>query len=131
MKTIICDFDMTLVDSQLRPIDHVIDFLNKHYGKYNIAIVSGRPLSAYNAIEKRLKVLGVKFNRIYLNPNLDGKLEHKKHIARKLNKDNNVALAIDDDIHMLNMYKNEGINAVSQANLNSTILKFSWNRRFA
>ena len=131
MKTIICDYDMTLVDNRLWPIDHVIDFLNKHYGKYNIVIVSGRPLSNQNAIEKRLKVLGVKYNRIYLNPSLGGKLEHKKYIARKLNKNNNVALAIDDDIHMLNMYKNEGIHAVSPSNLNNEILKFSWNRRFA
>ena len=131
MKTIICDFDMTLVDRNLYPIDHVIDFINKHYGRYNIAIVSGRPLSSQDAIERRLKAIGVKYNRIYLNPTLDGKLEHKKHIAMRLNKNQNVVLAIDDDIHALNIYKHEGILAVSPSNINSTVLKFNWNHRFA
>lgn len=130
MKTIICDLDGTLIDDRLWPIDHVINFINRNHGKYNIAIVTGKPISVYSQTIKRLKSLGVKYDRLYMSPAIGMDLAYKKEIARKLNRDGNVELAIDNDIHAREIYQNEGIVSYSPSNIDTAVLKFNWSHHF-
>mgnify|MGYP003350253615 FL=1 len=131
MKTIICDIDGTLWNERLQPIQHVIDFINANYGKYNIALVTGRLSGIQSQTVDRLKKDGIKYNRIYMNPgSVSAMYDHKEKIAKMLNKDGDVVLAIDNDMRARDIYKAAGIHTCSPSNVNSQLLKMSWDNVF-
>ena len=120
MASIICDIDGTLLRNGDEPIAHTITWLNNHYGKYTIIIVTGRNQSTRQETVRELKQADIRYNRLIMNPGSTADTAEYKYNTGKKYKP---ILAIDDNPTMRRAYERAGVKAVSPSELSDNMLK--------
>ena len=123
MQSIICDIDDTLLHNGSFPIKHTIDWVNRHYGRYKIILVTGRNVSQRNETERQLHKAGVRYNRLIMNPGSPGSAEATADYKYNIGKRIKPVLAIDNNATMRSAYEKAGIRAVHPSDLNDDMLK--------
>lgn len=128
MATIICDIDDTLLRNGTQPIRKTIEWLNSH-SSYNVVIVTGRPESTRAKTVAALRVAGVKYDSLKMNPySTHDSNKFKAEMARKYH---DAALAIDNDEGARAAYRKEGIKTLHPNALSEkTLQKYIWNGIF-
>ena len=125
MAGIIVDIDGTLLDSD-GPIQRVIDWVNDKSGRYTIYIVTGRPESRRAQTTRRLREVGVKYNRLYMNNSSSrNSVDFKRKKGQDLSRSDNIVLAIENNASSRDAYRESGIRAVSPSDLPSSLSKTS------
>lgn len=119
MPVIIVDIDGTLLNGN-HGISKTIEYVKKEAPTHDIYIVTGRLKSEEDKTRAALKENGIPYNRLYLNPSSTSEtLVHKKIIAQKILEHEHVALAIDNNPSMRQMYKSLGIEVLDPKSISS------------
>jgi hydroxymethylpyrimidine pyrophosphatase-like HAD family hydrolase len=122
MQSIICDIDDTLLSHGSHPIEHTIKWINDHYGRYKIILVTGRPESTRSETVRNLKSAGVRYNRLIMNPGSTADTaDYKYRVGKRIKP----VLAIDNNETMRAAYERAGIKAIHPKSLNDNMLKLS------
>jgi hypothetical protein len=110
----ICDIDDTLLRNGTQPIQKVIDYVNALPG--SIIIVTGRPKSQRKETIAALRLAGVRYSRLIMNPgSTKDTAKYKYETAVALGA--KVSLAIDNDPTMRAAYRKAGLKTIDPANL--------------
>ena len=105
----VIDIDGTLVTASGQPRARVIAYVRRLEGtKY---IVSGRPTSQRAAVEALMRGIGLDVDGIYLNPGVDTRT-HKRAVAQRLNRQERIDTAVDNDPRARRIYRSLGIENV-------------------
>jgi len=109
---VIVDIDGTLISGG-RLIQKTNDYI-KAMTDTKIFIVTGRNNSTRDETSAELKSLGVKYNRLFMNPGSSADtVAFKKATAESLLKEYNVILAIDNNANNRAAYRDLGITALN------------------
>lgn len=126
MAAIICDIDDTLLRNGVQPIKKTIDWINERYKNYNIIIITGRPSSQRRETVSALKRVGVKYNRLIMNPgSTSSSTKFKGETARKLKSEINIVLAVENNESARAAYRRAGIKSVHPSSLTDSMLKMT------
>jgi hypothetical protein len=123
LKTIIVDIDDTLIsgefDDNALTYNHistnqaVVDFVNE---ADNIFVLTGRNQSLKGDTEALLSSIGLRYNRLFMNPNhYSLSNDHKDYWASLLSVTHKVDLAIDDNEEVRDIYASYGIRTLDPA----------------
>ena len=113
MSTIV-DIDGTLLRNGNQPIQRVIDYVNSLPG--NLIIVTGRNESKRKETVTALRIAGVKYSRLIMNPGSSAETANYKYeVGKKLRTQ--VNLAIDNNATMRAAYAKAGIPTKDPAHL--------------
>ena len=125
MQIILCDIDNTLIKHGIEPMQNVIGWLNARHGKYRIVLLTGRLESDRPRTVETLNKAGIKYDQLIMNNRtIHEKCQHKGDIARILNKNGQVAIAIDNDPDCREAISNAGVKlVVAPEELSDSIIK--------
>jgi hydroxymethylpyrimidine pyrophosphatase-like HAD family hydrolase len=123
---IISDIDNTILKNGVQPMQNVVGWL-KARSSYDLILVTGRLESDRKRTIAALKAADVKYKALYMNPYIiHDRFKWKEEVARKLNIDGNVAMAIDNDVEGRNAFSRAGVKRVlSPDDLSDDVLKSS------
>lgn len=126
MAAIICDIDDTLLRNGVQPIKKTIDWINERSKNYTIIIVTGRPASQRARTAAALRRVGVKYNRLIMNPgSTSSSPEYKGDTAKRLKAQMNVVLAVENNAAARAAYQKAGVKAVHPSQLTDQMLKMT------
>lgn len=126
MAIIICDIDDTLLRNGVQPIKKTIDWINERSKNYTIVIVTGRPRSDRQKTVAALKRVGVKYNRLIMNPGSTASSpEYKGEVAKRLKSQSRVVLAVENNAAARAAYQKAGVKAVHPSSLTDGMLKMT------
>lgn len=106
-------------------MQNVIGWLNARHGKYRIVLLTGRLESDRPRTVETLNKAGIKYDQLIMNNRtIHGKCQHKGDIARILNKNGQVAIAIDNDPDCREAISSAGVKlVVAPEELSDSIIK--------
>ena len=119
MAGIIVDIDRTLLRGS-EPIDKVVAWVNEKSKTHSIYVITGRPESRRAETTRALKNAGIRYNRLYMNDlgtSFPQIIAYKKNKAKDLLQDDNISMAIDNDVAARNAYSSLGIKSINPASL--------------
>lgn len=126
MAAIICDIDDTLLRNGVQPIKKTIDWINERSKNYTIIIVTGRPASQRERTVAALKRVGVKYNRLIMNPgSTSSSPQYKGEVGKRIKAQMRVALAVENNAAAREEYQKAGIKAVHPSSLTEGMLKMT------
>ena len=123
MQSIICDIDDTLLSSGSHPIKKTVDWINNHYGRYRIVLVTGRNVSQRSETIRQLHAADIKYNQLIMNPSNPGSAENTANYKYEIGKKVKPVLAIDNNARMRQAYERAGIKSIDPKDLNDNMLK--------
>jgi len=108
LESMIVDIDGTLIDG-IDPRRPVINYVNSHYGKHRVIIVTGRTKDREQETIRELARFGVRYDDIYFNPG-GSVANHKYQVAQNLlNKNYVITEAIENNPYDGAQYARLGI----------------------
>jgi ribonucleotide monophosphatase NagD (HAD superfamily) len=129
-KTIVCDIDDTLINSQGKGIEKTISFINKQEKDYKVILVTARNKSRHDQTIAQLKDANVSYDQLIMNPGSSAPgsaRAYKKATMARLLKEYDVVLAIDNSQQARSAYQSLGVKAVHPNSLSSqTLSKSLW-----
>ena len=133
-KTIVCDIDDTLINSQGKGIQKTISFINEQGKDHRIILVTARNNSRRDQTITQLKDAGVSYDQLIMNPGSSAPgaaRAYKKAAMDRILKKYNVVLAIDNSSQARSAYQSLGVKAVHPNSLNANSLSKSlWDGKF-
>ena len=116
---VIVDIDGTLISGG-RLIQKTYDYIAAMKDT-KIFIVTGRNTSQRDETVKELDSLGIKYNRLFMNPGSSAQTpDYKKATAETLLKEFNIIIAIDDNPVNRRKYRELGITALNTSDVPNT-----------
>jgi ribonucleotide monophosphatase NagD (HAD superfamily) len=129
-KTIVCDIDDTLINSQGKGIEKTISFINEQGKDHRVVLVTARNNSRRDQTITQLKNAGVSYDQLIMNPGSSAPgaaRAYKKSTMARLLKKYDVVLAIDNSAQARSAYQSLGVKSVHPNSLSSqTLSKSLW-----
>jgi hypothetical protein len=116
-ETVIVDIDGTLLNGS-RPIQRVIDYVNKLYENFYIYVVTARMEDEEHRTVSELEAAGVRYDDIeFKEDDSMSTPEYKKEKAQEILDESPVRLAIDNDPDNLSAFRELGIPVLDPADI--------------